>query len=170
MKISLGNSWEKKLAKRINGVEFEVGILDDGPHMEPVDEPLFGSTNPPLKTYAGGPVRRTSRRPSGVTTGDVLVQNMERLNTNILLEPFQKKNADILKFTNYFLRYIVGRMGGNSVKRIENLLQAIVRNPILKQEYGPNNSTTADNKGFDRHLFDTGQMFKAIRARMIRRG
>lgn len=166
MKINLGSSWGKKLQSRVNNVEFEVGVLDDSPHKEPVDTPI--GTTPVLKNYAGGPVRPTSRKPSGVTNADVLVQNMERTNTNYLLEPFQKKNTEIMKFTNYFLRYIVGRPGA-SINRIENLLQAIVRNPILNQEYGPNNATTADNKGFDRHLIDTGQMFKSIRARMIRR-
>lgn len=166
MKMNLGSRWGKKLQSRVNNVEFEVGVLDDSPHRDPIDQKLFET--PQLKTYAGGPVRKTSRQTSGVTTGDVLIQNMERTNHNFLLEPFQKKNSEIMKFTRYFLQYIVGRPGA-SIKRIENLLQAIVRNPILNQEYGPNNSTTADNKGFDRHLFDTGQMFKSIRARMIRR-
>lgn len=143
-----------------------MGVLEDKPHMEPVDQGLLGKTS---KTYAGGPVRGTSRKPSGVSTGEVLVQNMERMHRNILLEPFRKKNSEIIKFTNYFLRYIVGRSGSSSVKRIENLLQAIVRTPILNQEYGQNTARTADNKGFDRLLIDTGQMFKAIKARMIRR-
>ncbi len=166
MKIELGSSWGKKIQRRVNGIEFEVGVLDDKPHKDPVDQPLF--QEPLLSNYAGGPVRRTSRNESGITTGQVLIQNMERMNRNILLEPFQQRNSEILKFTNYFLRYIVGRPG-SSIKRIENLLQAIVRNPILKKEYGENSARTADNKGFDRHLFDTGQMFKAIRARVIRR-
>lgn len=166
MKINLGSSWGKKLQRRVNNVEFEVGVLDDSPHKLPVEQKLFET--PQLKTYAGGPVRKTSRQLSGVSVGDVLVQNMERTNTNFLLEPFLKKDSEIMKFTNYFLRYVVGRPG-ISIKRIENLLQAIVRNPILNQEYGPNDSATADNKGFDRHLFDTGQMFKSIRARMKRR-
>ncbi len=166
MKIDLGSSWGKKLQRRIDSVEFEVGVLDDAPHKDPVEQGLFET--PQLKNYAGGPVRKTSRKVSGVTTGQVLIDNMERTHHNFLLEPFQKKDSEIIKFTNYFLRFIVGKPG-QSVKRIENLLQAIVRNPILNQEYGKNTSTTADNKGFDRHLFDTGQMFKAIRARMIRR-
>lgn len=167
MKIQLGSSWGKTIQRRVERVEFEVGVIDDSQHKDPVDQGLFGI--PQTTTYAGGPVRKTSRKSSGITTGEVLVQNMERLNRNILLEPFQKKNSEILKFTNYFLKYIVGR-AGTSEKRIINLLQAIVRTPILKQEYGPNNATTADNKGFDRHLFDTGQMFRAIKARVIRRG
>lgn len=167
MKVNLGSSWGKKLQRRVNGIEFEVGVLDDKPHRKPVDTGLLvGNAK---STYAGGPVRKTSRVSSGLTIGEVLKNNMERTGHNFLLEPFRKKNSDLLKFTTYFLKYIVGRPGSTNIRRIENLLQAIVRNPIFKLEYGDNSSATADNKGFDRHLFDTGQMFKAIRARVIQR-
>jgi len=161
----MGKSWGKKLQGRIKRYSFEVGVLDDKPHMNPVQHGLF--EEPQLKSYAGGPIRRTSREVGELTVGEVLIDNMKRLNINLLLRPFQERNSDILKFTDYFLRFIVGRKG-SSIKRIENLLQAIVRNPILKQEYGPNSANTADAKGFQRHLFDTGQMFKAIKARVKR--
>jgi hypothetical protein len=102
-----------------------------------------------------------------LTTGEILVENMKRLNINLLLRPFQEQNSQIMKFTRYFLQ-LVTKKPGISIKRVENLLQAIVRNPILQQEYGGNSANTADDKGFDRHLFDTGQMFKAIKARVKR--
>lgn len=161
----MGKSWTKKLKGRIERYEFEVGVLDDKPHMDPVDQGRF--EKPQLKNYAGGPIRRTSRNAGDKTIGEVLVANMERLNINLLLRPFQERNSDILKFTTEFLKLVTS--GKSSIKRLENLLQAIVRNPILKQEYGPNKPATADGKGFDRHLFDTGQMFKAIKARVKRR-
>lgn len=164
MKIELGKSWGKKLKGRIERYQFEVGVFDDKPHMDPVVQGRF--EQPQLKNYAGGPVRRTSRQQGELSIGEVLVANMKRLNINILQRPFQERNSDILKFTAYFLKLVTKRQA--SVKRLENLLQAIVRNPILKQEYGKNNSATADAKGFDRHLFDTGQMFRAIRARVKR--
>lgn len=167
MKLEMGKSWGKKLQGRINKFEFEVGVLDDKPHMSPVSHGLF--EEPQLRSYAGGPVSRTSRVPDGKSTGEVLVDNMKRLNINLLLRPFQEKNSDILKFTEYFLKLVL-RRPGTSGKRLENLLQAIVRNPILKQEYGENSSQTADAKGFNRHLFQTGQMFKAIRARITKGG
>lgn len=166
MKLTLGKSFAHKLRDRVEGFEFEVGVLDDKPHMNPVEHGLF--QEPLLASYAGGPVRRKTRVPGEKTTAEVLVDNMRRLNINILLRPFQEKNSQILEFTNYFLKLVVKRPG-TSLKRIENLLQAIVRNPILRQEYGPNNAATADAKGFSRHLFDTGQMFKSIRARVIRK-
>lgn len=167
MNLTLGKEWGRKLQLRINQHEMEVGVLDDKPHKLPEEHGLL--EQPSLKTYAGGHIRKMSSRPGESTVGEVLVENMKRLNINILQRPFQERNSEILKFTDYFLRFIVKRPGTN-IKRIENLLQAIVRNPILKQEYGRNNPITADNKGFNRHLFDTGQMFKAIRARVKRKG
>lgn len=167
MNLQLGKSWSKKLSHRVDGFEFEVGVLDDSAHMEPVETPRFGV--PDLKTYAGGPARKQTRVAGPLTTGEVLVANMKRLNINLLLAPFQERNSDIIKFTNEFLKLAVARPG-ISPKRVENLLQAIVRNPILKQEYGQNSAQAADNKGFSRSMIDTAQMFKAIVARMTKRG
>lgn len=165
MRIELGKTWGKKLQGRIQRYEFEVGVLDDKPHKNPIEQGRF--EQPQLKSYAGGPVRRTSREAGALSIGQVLVENMKRLNINILAAPFKDRNSDILKFTAEFLKLVTTKKA--SLKRLENLLQAIVRNPILKQEYGGNSPATADAKGFDRHLFDTGQMFRAIRARVIRK-
>ena len=165
MKVELGKSWSRKLQHRIGSYEFEVGVLEDKPHRDPIVQGRFDQ--PDLRSYAGGPIRRTSREQGPLTTGEILVENMKRLNINLLLRPFQEQNSQIMKFTRYFLQ-LVTKKPGISIKRVENLLQAIVRNPILQQEYGGNDANTADDKGFDRHLFDTGQMFKAIKARVKR--
>lgn len=167
MKLTLGNSFAKKLQKRIEQYEFEVGVLEDKPHRDPIDQPLFGQ--PQLGNYAGGPVRKAQRKAGEKTTGEIFVENMERLNINLLSRPFEEQNSDIMKFTRAFMEMIT-RKPSMPKKRLENLIQAIVRNPILKQEYGGNSSQAADNKGFDRHLFDTGQMFRAIIARAKRVG
>jgi hypothetical protein len=46
----------------------------------------------------------------------------------------------------------------------ETCLQAIVRNPILKGEYGRNSRLTQKIKGFNRYMIDTAQLFKNIKA------
>jgi hypothetical protein len=71
-----------------------------------------------------------------------------------------------MKFTKSFIDLVMGRV---PIKRVENLVQAIVRNPILRQDYGTNEARTADAKGFDRHLIDTSQMFRALKARARKR-
>lgn len=137
----------------------QVGVLDDKPHRDPLE--LLG-------TYAGGPVRKASRKSSGKTNGEILVDNMERLNIDLLREPFQEKNSpELLRFSKAFLKLALSRKD-IGIRRVENLLQAIVRNPILRQEYGGNDLLTKIHKGFDRHLIDTGQMFKSIIARAKR--
>lgn len=152
------------MKRTIEGFEFEVGILDDKPHRLPVETPLF--KEPDLKSYAGGPIRATSREKSDFTIAQVLQENSARLGIDLLREPFKDPDTEINRFTTAFLRFAAGKKG--TYRRLENLLQAVVRNPILRQEYGKNRARTADNKGFDRHLFDTGQMFKAIKA-MVKR-
>lgn len=166
MKLEMGKSWTKKLQGRIEGFNFEVGVLEDKPHLDPVVTPLY--QEPQLKTYAGGPVRPTSRVRGEMTIGDVLIANMERMNINLLAAPFKDRSADILKFTDAFLKMALAPRNKISPKRVENLLQAIVRNPILRQEYGTNSASTADLKGFNRLLFDTAQTFKALKAKVKR--
>jgi hypothetical protein len=160
--MELSKTFSKKLKRTIEQYNFEVGVLEDKPHKAPLAS-KFG--DPQLSSYAGGPVQKTSRVLDGKTTGEVLTSNMDRLGLNLLWEPFKKKDAPILKFSREFLRTAMAK---KSMNRVVNLLQAIVRNPILKQQYGANTSATADSKGFDRHLFGTGQMFKAIKARAKR--
>lgn len=167
MNIKLGSAWSRQLQSRVNGFEFQVGIINDKPHYEPIETGRF--EEPKLKTFAAGSARMQSRKAGPLSTGQVFVENMKRLNINLLQRPFKEKNSDILKFTDAFLKLVLKRPS-ISIKRVENLLQAIVRNPILKQEYGQNRAATADAKGFNRHLIDTSQTFRAIIARASKRG
>jgi len=118
-------------------------------------------------SYAGGPVRK-ARGYSGMTVAQVSAENTKRLGFNYLQQPFKKPNdSDILKFANEFMKLALGR---SKDKRVTNLMQAIVRNPILRGEYGaPNSKLTQAIKGFNRPMIDTAQLFKNITARVKRR-
>jgi hypothetical protein len=83
---------------------------------------------------------------------------------NYLVKPFRSRNDDIIKFSKAFLDYCVGK---EKEKRVINLLQAVVRNPILGQRYGRNSPATIRIKGFNRLLIDTAQFFRAIQAKVI---
>lgn len=167
MIANLGTGWTKKLSAAINVFEFEVGDVEKKAHRDPL---IAERGKPPqLSSYAGGPVQKMARTTGPLTAGEIIVENSKRLGIDLLRNPFQRKNSDILKFTNAFLALAVKRPG-MSIRRVENLLQAVVRNPILKQQYGSNSADAAEAKGFNRFLFGTGQMFKAIKARVKRRG
>lgn len=153
---------DKRFAKQAKGVfekyAFQVGILQDAPHKLP---------GKGLKSYAGGPARKTSNKPSGMTISQVSEDLRKKTGINLYTAPFSsKKNKDILDFVKEFMQVCTGK---SQPKRAENLLQAIVRNPILRGDYGRNTPITAKIKGFNRYLIDTAQFFKAITAKVILR-
>lgn len=162
MKIKLDRRFKKNVAGRFGKYDFQVGVLDDGPYYRPKTGERGLKSQDVITQYAGGPVRIKSRKSSDKTVSEVSKENRERLGFNYLSKPFQKKTTDIIRFTNEFFKLAFGR---SEKRRCENLLQAIVRNPILRREYGSNSPLTQKIKGFDRSMIDTAQLFKAIRAK-----
>ncbi len=136
-----------------------MGVLEDGPYITPKRGVRGLKGQDVISNYAGGPIRQKSSQDSGQMISDVSKANRDRLGINYLLEPFKKKSSDIIKFTNEFFKLAFGR---SQKRRCENLLQAIVRNPILRGDYGPNSALTKKIKGFDRSMIDTAQLFKAL--------
>lgn len=161
MQLSLDKRFQKNLKGRFGKYDFQVGILEDAPHKEAKTGVRGMKGQDVISSYAGGPVRQKSSRSSGMSIADVSAANRARLGFNYLSEPFRKKSSDIIKFAHEFFKLAFGR---SEKRRAENLLQAIVRNPILRGEYGSNSALTKKIKGFDRHMIDTAQMFKAIRS------
>lgn len=161
MQLKLTNAFGKRLQKRFEKYDLRVGILQNDEHRD------ARPASDGLSSYAGGPVRKKGR--SGSITLDEISSDMrERLGFNYLSEPFKNRSADIVKFSQTFLQMVFGKKGQE--RRVENLLQAIVRNPILRGDYGSNAQKTQKIKGFNRYGIDTGQWFKAIKARVTGRG
>jgi hypothetical protein len=162
MRLTLGNKWSKGLRDATRGTEFHVGILKDGPHRDPLPK------EEGLANYLGGPVRKKSRKSSD-SMSEVSASFREFLGFNFYTKPFTlKTNKEILKMSREFIKLISaagGKINGNV--RLRNMAQAIVRNPLLRGDYGSNSRTWAKEKGFNRLGFDTGQLFKAITAKVI---
>lgn len=160
MKYTLGNTWSKKMQKSIEGFDMSIGIQDKKQHKNP----KYKSS----KSYAGGPARSISSKQGNASIGEIFIYNMKRMGVDLLREPFKRKSSNIIKFTHEFLKLAIKARGHNK-KRVENLLQAVVRNPILSQDYGGNSTNAIKRKGFDRHLIDTSQLFRAIKAKVLSR-
>lgn len=167
MKIELDRRFKKNVQGMFGKYSFEVGVLEDAPHKEPRRGARGLKGLDVLTTYAGGPARKRSSRDSGLSISQVSKANRERLGFNYLTKPFQNRNSDLIKFCHAFLRMVFGK---SEKKRTENLLQAVVRNPILRGDYGGNSDLTKKIKGFDRGMIDTAQLFKALRARCTVKG
>lgn len=162
MKLVLDTRFKKKVVGMFGKYSFEVGV-DESPHKKAKIGERGKKGMDVVTQYAGGPARKKSRDDSGLSMSQVVQENINRLGKNFLTEPFEEQSSDIIKFSREFFK-IVFNMSG-SKRRVENLLQAIVRNPILRGEVGSNSEVTQKIKGFNRPLIDTAQMFKAIKAK-----
>lgn len=169
MKITLSKGFKKTLKLNVEKYTFDVGILDNQAYSLPVKPPR--GEGYAHSTFAGDTVRKKSRIKSDKTIADIFKDLMKSFGVNFLSDPFNKNksknNKEILDFANQYIKFVFNPKS-NSVKRLENLIQAIIRNPILRQDYGSNSALTQKIKGFDRLFIDTGQTFKSIRARAIR--
>ncbi len=161
MIFKLDSRFKKNVTGMFGKYKFEVGVLEDKSYKVPMKGQRGLKGQDVISSYAGGPVRKASRNDSGLAISDISKKNRDRLGFNYLTVPFQHKSSDIIKFSNEFFKLIFGR---SQKKRSENLLQAIVRNPILRGDYGPQGEITKKIKGFDRPMIDTAQLFKSIKA------
>lgn len=161
MEIRLDKRFQKKVKGMFEKYQFTVGVLEDGPHRDARRGVRGQGGSDVISTYAGGPIRKKGRDAS-TTIGDVSKANRKRLGFNYLSKPFEKPDSDLIRFTKAFFNLVFGRV---KIKRAENLLQAVVRNPILRGEYGSQSKITTTIKGFYRPMIDTAQLFRAIKAR-----
>lgn len=156
MKLAMGNNWTLKLKHKVEAYEAIAGIKQT-PRREAAVPRMVG-------TFAGGSVRKTQPSRSGTTPTQVAAYVMNFAG-NIFTVPFQMgTNADILKFSHAYIKELLGSKGASITnnRRVKNLMQAIIRNPILRGDYKMHKQGTKAKKGFERSLIDTGQFFRSI--------
>lgn len=147
---------DKKLAYKLGEYEVEVGLLENKARRKP----KFGE----YKSYAGKTLLKEGQISEGISNVEV-AQILDK-KYKWLRDPFLRKtNAEVVLVLNDIVRDINGK---GDKQRILNGFQAVVRNPILRGEYGKNTGKWANKKGFDDLMFMTGQFFKAIKARFVK--
>lgn len=157
MKIKGAKQITKKIAKEIGNYNFEVGILQNAPKKLPKK----GAT----KSFAGLQIAGVGKSSPRVSLAEVAEYTDN--NFGWLKKPFAKtENKDVLKVVNEIASQIFGKKSLDN-KRLENAVQAVIRNPILRGDYGSNAPRTIKQKGFDKLGIWTGQMFKATKAKRL---
>lgn len=151
------------LQKSIDQYNIQVGVFDNVPRKKPVSGPKAG-----ISILAGGAIRKSRVAAVPSMSGEVAAElNAKYHWLDRPFKPSNSKSIDIVAFTKYFIVAIAqGKKDVSTLRRIGNLVQAIVRNPILRGDYGRNSAAYAKLKGFNRFLFDTGQFFKSIKAKV----
>ncbi len=151
-----------ELQKQIDSYNIQVGVFDNTIRKKP-----DSGKKTRHGTLAGGPIRLGRKIDD---SGASEVASDLQAKYHWLDKPFRSasnQSKETIAFANYFLSCIAkGEKKQDMLRRIANLVQAIVRNPITRKEFGSNTAQWAKVKGFNRLMFDTGQFFKSITARV----
>jgi hypothetical protein len=154
------NSLVRQLKQEIEGYNFDVGILDDKPHKR-------ASFTVSANVFAGQEFKtlKQSKKTDAKSTGEI-AKYLDR-KYHWLRKPWKnEKNVDVLKVIHDYIDFLYGK--NKNTNAFKNVLQAVVRNPILRGDYGSNTASTQNRKGFNKPMIMTGQFFKLIKA-VIRR-
>lgn len=147
----------KTISKQIGNYNFEVGILSD----QPKKMRKKGSS----KSYAGLKVSATGKASQKVSLAEVAKYTDNQFKW--LKKPFTlPKNKEVIAVVKEIALQVFGKKSTDN-KRLENAVQAVIRNPILRGDYGNNAPSTVKQKGFNKLGIDTAQMFKAIKAKRL---
>lgn len=181
--IKLDGRFKKQLKLAFKHSQANVGILRDKPHKLPITataarkrswkkdssaDPFTAKVAGMYKTYAGGLARRTGKKSEDTIAG-VSEKLRKRTGINFYTRPWKmRSNREIVRFTKIFVKGLL-RPKEVPLRRMENLLQAVVRNPIVRGDYGRNSAVTAKIKGFNRFMIDTAQLISNIKAKVFRR-
>lgn len=141
------------IGKRLGKHEVEVGVLEDGPEKKWKKQ---------QKNFHGGPANKTAGNNDNETLREVFAK--WNLRYQLLLAPLRAAgNKDVVEV----IGRMVANMGtlGKQKQQFLNAVQALIRNPIMRGDYGRNNRKWAKIKGFNRLLINTGAMFNSIKAR-----
>ncbi|MCA6073083.1 MAG: hypothetical protein LE178_06130 [Endomicrobium sp.] len=158
----VANGLAKQLKREIEGYKFEVGIVKDKPHKKA----SFART---ANVFAGQGFKtlKQGTRVDAKSTGEIGKYLDDKYHW--LVKPWKnKKNDDVLKVVQDYLTFLSDK--NKSTNRLKNALQAVVRNPILRGDYGNNAVSVQKRKGFNKPMIMTGQLFKLIKAVVSRRG
>lgn len=160
VQMRLQGLFKRQLQRRLLGHKMQVGILVDGPHKNALPAKRG------LKSLAGQRARKTGLR-STKKISEVAREVQASTGINLFKEPFKiKANKTLRDFIKSFMVFALQR---KQVRRLENALQAVIRNPITRHDYGSNSKPWSRVKTFNWLFVDTGQLFRAIRAKVTRR-
>lgn len=159
----LDKRFVNRVKARYENFDIQAGILQNGPHFTPARKPRGRKLR--LTEIDGMQARRKSRIPRG-TIEEVSQDLRRKTGINIFLDPLRKSTPEMKRFRKALLKMFGARKTVDLRKTAEKCLVDVIRAPIRKRQYGPNSILSARTKGFNRLMFDTGQVYQAIRARI----
>lgn len=165
-KVIEGQGLDKFISGQLDKYQFDVGILENKQHFAPARKLVGYKNGKPVYekswyNYAGIKLLKAGNRLDGTLFG--IARELDDA-FKWLRKPFAlSTNKDLLAVINTIVDELNGK---ENKRRLINAIQAVVRNPILRGDYGRNSKKTAKEKGFNKLMMSTGQFFKNIKARL----
>lgn len=186
MRALIDKRFKNRLQARFERFDVRAGILKDAPH-RPAKSRFSKTgkmrTGGGLTTVEGMKARKMESMKSAaakavgaagpvklMTTGKLVKMLRLRTGINLFLKPFRgTQSREVKKFIKAFMVFLGSpKQSAELKRRAELALQEAIRAPIRKRVYGRHSKAWATVKGFQRRFFDTGQIYKAITAKISR--
>ena len=155
IKVKLNESFLDKEVKEFEAQRVTVGVLDKSKYAAIAKPKSAG-----LKSMKGIPASYIKRRDKSFPMWQ-LADFLDYHYGFISKAAINPNNADLVLVMNELKKIFDGKV---NPKRIENAAIALVRNQILRKDFGSNAESTEKQKGFDMPLVRTGALFSSIKA------
>lgn len=175
MDIELDFTDLEKQVEEFNSHHVRVGVLDTGKTARRADR------EKPLKSFQGKQASRVKLGNAGRSNLKMtqLAQFMDARYGVFSKAENNFHNNDVIRVTNELIRmFNAGNSSPEMIRRIESAARALVRNPIMRKDFGSNSQATikggvgyngyqTEGKGFDWPMVDTGSFFNSIKAQYV---
>ncbi len=162
----------EKQVEEFNSHHIRIGVLDKNKTARIADR------EKPLKSFQGKQASRVKTGKAGRTELKLskLAEYMDARYGVFSKAESNFQNQDVVRVTNQLLAlFNAENPSSEMIRRIENAARALVRNPIMRKDFGSNamatikggvgyNGHNVQGKGFDWPMVDTGTFFNSIRA------
>ncbi|GLT13902.1 hypothetical protein [Vibrio algivorus] len=164
MDIDIDYTDLEKEVESFNQHHIRIGILDKNKVVKRADH------DEPLKSFQGKQASRVMRGSKGKTNLK-LTKLAEYLDTRYGVfskAEYHFANQDVIRVTNELVKlFDAGNQSPEQIRRIESAARALIRNPIMRKDFGSNAHATISGKHFDWPMVDTGAFFNSIKAQYV---
>lgn len=155
IKVKLNESFLDKEVKEFEAQRVNVGVLDKSKYAAIAKPKSAGLKN--MKGVQANYIKKRDKTFPMWQLADFLDYHYGFI-SKAAINP---NNADLVLVMNELKKIFDGKV---NPKRTENAAIALVRNQILRKDFGSNAESTEKQKGFDMPLVRTGAMFSSIKA------
>ena len=165
----------EKQIKVFNTHYVRIGILDKNKMAKRADH------NEALKSFQGKQASRAVKGRQGITNLKLtqLAQYLDGQYGVFSKAEYNFDNQDVVRVSNELIRLLdTEHYSLEQIRRIESASRALIRNPIMRKDFGSNARTTiyggvgynghrVGGKRFDWPMVDTGTFFTSIKAQYV---